>query len=353
MTTLMTIGGFLGAGKTSLIAAAANLLTAQGHRVVVVTNDQAPDLVDTALVRLTGVPTAEVAGACFCCAFNDFAARTDELIAQHRPDVILAEPVGSCVDLAATVLRPMARERSALHIAPFTVCVDSAAWTAVESGEFGANTAYIYRQQILEADILMLTKCDRESPEVLDVVAEALSARNPSAAVLRSSAQDGDGLATWLADLRAATDAGGNRRIDIDYDTYAAGEAALGWLNASVTLHHAPAWKPVLPRLMAALDAACDNAGCPPAHLKCLLASGTLVMVGNRVAGRPDAEVRILVDGEGVNEARLTINARVPMAAPRLRELVTGALDGLGILATVKTIRAFPPGRPVPIHHLP
>ena len=188
MTTLLTIGGFLGAGKTTLIAAAARRLMAQGLRVVVVTNDQAPDLVDTALVRMTGVPTAEVAGACFCCAFNDFAARTDELIAAHRPDMILAEPVGSCVDIAATVLRPLERERCGLHIAPFTVCVDPAAWQAVEDGEMPADTAYIHRLQTQEADLLLITKADASTPAVLDLLSERLAARNPRATVMRCSA---------------------------------------------------------------------------------------------------------------------------------------------------------------------
>ena len=48
MTRLHLVGGFLGSGKTTAIAAAAKLLMAQGLRVGVVTNDQGKYLVDTA-----------------------------------------------------------------------------------------------------------------------------------------------------------------------------------------------------------------------------------------------------------------------------------------------------------------
>ncbi len=345
MTALLTIGGFLGAGKTTLITAAARGLMERGRRVVVVTNDQAPDLVDTALVRMTGVPTAEVAGACFCCAFNDFAARTDELIASHRPDVILAEPVGSCVDIAATVLRPLERERSELRIAPFTVCVDPAAWQAVEDGLMPSDTAYIHRLQTIEADILLITKSEASTASALDLLTERLSARNPAASVLRCSAASGDGIAAWLDAVEGGS-SGGSRRIAVDYDRYAAGEAALGWLNATVMLSGRD-WPSVLLQLMRTI-----GSRLPPAHLKCLLESGGLVLAANCVTGRPEPALRTLHDGAPADEGRLTINARVVMDPMQLRRLVETALSGLPVQSSVRSIRAFPPGRPVPTHRI-
>jgi hypothetical protein len=258
------------------------------------------------------------------------------------------------VDIAATVLRPLAAERGErLVIAPFTVCVDPAGWRAVEAG-VGVDpaTAYIYRRQILEADLILLTKSDTEPAAAVALVAEQCAARNPSAAVLRCSAATGDGLDTWLAAALRPGAPGGQQRIAVDYDTYAAGEAALGWLNATVALTGPADWGSVLDRLMAALTARCAEAGAPPAHLKCLLTSGGLVLVANAVAGRPEPQRRVLAEGQADGEARLTINARVPLAAERLRALTVAALDALGVRGAVKTIRAFPPGRPVPVHRL-
>src|SRR6266550_5892615 len=61
------IGGFLGAGKTTAMLRLARKLTADGVRVGLITNDQSSGLVDTALVRASGLPIEEITGGCFCC----------------------------------------------------------------------------------------------------------------------------------------------------------------------------------------------------------------------------------------------------------------------------------------------
>ena len=78
-TRLLLVGGFLGAGKTTLLLKAAQYLTNQGYRVGIVTNDQAEDLVDTAMVRQYDIPVMEVAGGCFCCRFPDLLASVESL----------------------------------------------------------------------------------------------------------------------------------------------------------------------------------------------------------------------------------------------------------------------------------
>lgn len=49
-TRLIFVGGFLGAGKTTLLWEAALKLSQKGLRVGLITNDQAPELVDTAFL---------------------------------------------------------------------------------------------------------------------------------------------------------------------------------------------------------------------------------------------------------------------------------------------------------------
>lgn len=343
----MTVGGFLGAGKTTLLARAATALLARGKRVVVVTNDQAPGLVDTQIVALTGVPTAEVAGACFCCAFPDFAAKASALIEAHAPDVILAEPVGSCVDIAATVLRPLARQRPDVHrVAPFTVVVDPAAWRATD-GAMDPTTAYIYRKQIAEADVVLLNKADVEPREALDACEAGLAACCPAPEVRRVSAATGEGVDAWL-DAVLADRPGGERRIDVDYDTYAAGEAALGWLNAEVELDGDVAWSDTLEAVMRGI-----GARLPVAHLKCLLRSGERVEVSNAVAGRPTPVARTLRAGAPTSRATVVVNARVACTPTELRRVTEATLRDLpGVRGNVVSLRAFAPGRPVPIHRV-
>ena len=45
-------------------------LVVRGARVGLVTNDQAPNLVDTEILRRKGLEVEEVAGSCFCCNFT-------------------------------------------------------------------------------------------------------------------------------------------------------------------------------------------------------------------------------------------------------------------------------------------
>src|ERR1700690_929168 len=102
---LVLVGGFLGAGKTTLILAGARQLAATGKKVALIMNDQDGELVDTRYARSEHFETAEVTGGCFCCRFSDLLDRAKELRALN-PDVIFAEPVGSCIDLSATILQP-------------------------------------------------------------------------------------------------------------------------------------------------------------------------------------------------------------------------------------------------------
>ena len=62
---IVLVGGFLGAGKTSLVLAASKVLLAQGVRCAVILNDQGDELVDTRHVAQRGIASREVTGGCF------------------------------------------------------------------------------------------------------------------------------------------------------------------------------------------------------------------------------------------------------------------------------------------------
>src|SRR5205823_9536448 len=97
------IGGFLGAGKTTAMLRVGRLLADRGVRVGLITNDQSSGLVDTAMVSAAGFAVEEITGGCFCRRFNSLMEAAENLGARATPEVFLAEPVGSCTDLKATV----------------------------------------------------------------------------------------------------------------------------------------------------------------------------------------------------------------------------------------------------------
>src|SRR5438132_387092 len=100
------------------------MLREKGTRVAVITNDQDSVLVDSRLAEAQHIPNGEVAGGCFCCRFSDLV-RAAEALAAYRPDVIFAEPVGSCVDLSTTILQPLKTHfGDRYRLAPLTVLID-------------------------------------------------------------------------------------------------------------------------------------------------------------------------------------------------------------------------------------
>src|SRR5437868_1162733 len=153
------IGGFLGAGKTTAVARLARRLTDQGLRVGLITNDQGSQLVDTALLGSRGFSVEEIPGGCFCCRFNSLVEAARRLSKETRPDVFVAEPVGSCTDLVATVTYPLRRiYGDSFSIAPLSVLIDPIRALRIfgleMGGSFSEKVTYIYEKRLQEANIM-------------------------------------------------------------------------------------------------------------------------------------------------------------------------------------------------------
>src|ERR1700720_1008414 len=181
-------GGFLGAGKTTAMLRLAEDLTMQGRGVGLITNDQSHGLVDTARVAAKGLPVQEITGGCFCCRFNSLTDAADRLTRDARPDVFLAEPVGSCTDLRATVQYPLRRlYGDDYRVAPLSVLVDplrAARVLGLESGRsFSPKVLYVYEKQLEEADLLVINKSDLLDAGQREALERALSSRFPQAEI--------------------------------------------------------------------------------------------------------------------------------------------------------------------------
>src|ERR1700722_17614891 len=217
---VVLVGGFLGSGKTNLILAAARELEQRGLRSAMVWNDQGNDLVDSRYAALSGAHSGEVTGGCFCCRLSQLIDAIGDLRA-YAPDVIFAEPVGSCTDLSATVLRPLLEYRDTYQLSPLTVLVDPLRARSMREADADVDMRFLFDKQLQEADLVCFTKSDLY-PEYLE----------PSASHVRHlSAKTGQGVAAWLNEILSGTIATGDQALLIDYSEYARAEAALAWLN--------------------------------------------------------------------------------------------------------------------------
>jgi Ni2+-binding GTPase involved in maturation of urease and hydrogenase len=353
------IGGFLGAGKTTTLTRLARFYRARGQRVGLVTNDQADDLVDTSSLRAQGFPVEEVAGACFCCRFDDLVGKVGRLEEAERPDVILAEPVGSCTDLVATVVQPL-RDLygQRFEVAPYPVLFKPAHGLRILRGEAGAGfspkAAYIFQKQLEEADAIVINRIDEIDAATLQEVAERVSRSYPGVPVLRLSAKTGQGFET-LAELLDQQGAFGRRILDIDYDTYAAGEAELGWVNAAATVaSDAPIdLDALLLDVVGRLRTAFAATPAEVAHLKAIGLEGGAFGVANLVSSASGPELSLPSRARGTT-IDLIVNARVADDPSRIESQVRRAVDeasaAAAARATFRSAQSFRPGRPTPTH---
>ena len=158
---LLVIGGYLGAGKTTLVNHL--LRQADGRRIAVLVNDFGDINIDADLIEATAGDGAansagvlSLAGGCLCCSFGDDLVGT--LVALTRrapaPDLVLIELSG--VALPAAVLRT-ARLAPGIEIAGTLVVADAGDLRRQAADRYVGDTV---RQQLADADWVVLNNPD-------------------------------------------------------------------------------------------------------------------------------------------------------------------------------------------------
>jgi len=306
--TLAVVGGFLGAGKTTLILKAAGLLRQRGLRPAAIFNDQGSDLVDSHFASALDVNCDQVTGGCFCCRFPDLVYATGRLL-EFAPDVIFAEAVGSCTDLVATTLRPLLREHAGrFRIAPLTVVLHP------RGGFDNPHLDFLYRNQIAEAEILFTR---------------------------------GESVQAWLNKILSGEAAAGARTLDIDYARYAEAEAALAWLNLRVTAHASPAISapmlvgPLLDRLEPLIRIV---------HLKLFVQSDGGYLKAALTGSGPDPTVEGALDQSPSGQHEIVLNIRALNDPGELRAIVEHEFSTIPVRLEWHYVECFRPPVPVPYH---
>ena len=305
---IAVVGGFLGAGKTTLILTAALLLRQRGLRVAAVLNDQGDDLVDTHYAGSLGVTCDQVTGGCFCCRFPDLVEAAGRLL-EYQPDVIFAEAVGSCTDIVSTTLRPLLRDhQDRFRIAPLTVVLHP------QRIFDNPDLDFLYRSQLAEADLVF---------------------------------ERGASVQVWIDRLLSGSVPAGAKTLDIDYARYAEAEAALAWLNARVTAHAAPPISapmlvgPLLDRLELQIRIV---------HLKLFTQSDAGYLKTALTANGQDPIVEGALDASPSARHEILLNLRALADPESLRAIVEREFAALPARLTWQHVQCFRPSPPVPFH---
>jgi len=338
---IVLVGGFLGSGKTTLLVRAASLLAQAGQRVAVITNDQGGALVDTRLTAKAVAHADEVTGGCFCCRFSDFIEAIERVRA-FNPDVIFAEAVGSCIDIVATVVRPLRRDYADRYrVAPFTVLVEPRRAKELLASGADAQLAWLFVNQLDEADLICLTRADmgETAPNL------------PAGFTFSLSGVTGEGVADWLAAVLSADAPAGERALhDVDYARYATAEAALGWMNwhARLLLDHPLGPAELVGPFLDRLDEILSQDNIAIAHLKIIDEAPTGYLRASICRNGEQPMIDGMLTASPALEHELLLNLRARGAPEQLDAALHKAAERLPGTKSVLRLESFEPAPPRP-----
>lgn len=178
MIPTIVIGGYLGAGKTTLVN---HLLRgASGRRITVLVNDFGSVNIDADLIEAHNGDMLSLSGGCLCCSVGvDLVGTLKTVVGRHpAPDLVLIETSGVALPAAAA---STARLAPGVAIEGIVVLVDASRLNALAADRY---VGQLVRQQWRQADLLLLNQADRVPPEELTPLRQRCQLEAPHAPVI-------------------------------------------------------------------------------------------------------------------------------------------------------------------------
>ncbi len=175
---ITVIGGYLGAGKTTLVN---HLLRhAQGKRLAIMVNEFGELPIDADLIEATQDNMIALAGGCVCCSFgSDLIAALRELAQmQPPPDNVILEASG--VALPGAIAGTLSL-LSGFVLDGVLVLADAETVRQTAQDKYMADTI---KRQLAEADMVLLNKTDLVTPQELVALRAWLPQWAPAARVI-------------------------------------------------------------------------------------------------------------------------------------------------------------------------
>ena len=188
MTKVDIISGFLGAGKTTLIA---KLLKEAfpGEQVVLIENEFGEIGIDGGFLKEWGVEIREMNSGCICCSLvGDFGTSLKEVVEKYHPDRIIIEPSG--VGKLSDVIKAV----KDLHIEN-EIRLNSASTVADASKVkvYMKNFGEFFNNQIEHAGTIILSRTQNVSEAKLKTDIELIRSLNKDAHIITTPWDDING----------------------------------------------------------------------------------------------------------------------------------------------------------------
>ena len=202
---VLVIGGYLGAGKTTLIN---QILQNATQRIAVVVNDFGSVNIDAALIAEKHDDTIELTNGCICCAVGESLADVLFAIADRSalPELVIIEASGVANPASIAAFAHI----DGFHHLGNVVLVDTL------HAEQTANNSLVgktFNIQVESADLIALTKTDSASTETISKTQTLIASIAPLVPILQAST-------LRLADILTNTSTSAHINIDTNHDHF-------------------------------------------------------------------------------------------------------------------------------------
>ncbi|CAB4667641.1 unannotated protein [freshwater metagenome] len=169
---VLVIGGYLGAGKTTLIN---NVLSSATQRIAVVVNDFGSVNIDASLIKEKHNDTIELTNGCICCAVGESLADVlfSILDRTELPEVVVIEASGVANPAAVAAFAHI----EGFHHLGNVVLVDATQALETSKDPLVGRT---FALQVQAAHLLAITKSDEATDSVISEVRSIVSSLAPS-----------------------------------------------------------------------------------------------------------------------------------------------------------------------------
>ncbi|MEM0448689.1 MAG: GTP-binding protein [Methanomassiliicoccales archaeon] len=187
---LLLISGFLGSGKTTMVLSTIDEITKRKHKkVVVIVNDFGKIGIDGKVMEKYGLKVKEMPSGCICCTLgSDLLTTLRDVAEAFHPDLVVIEPTG--------VADPVAiHDTLKLYVGPpidmvrIVIIVDSERYDAIAKA-----LERPLKNQLKAAQVIVLNKMDRVSPEQLASIEARVREIGSTARIIPASAIHGTNL---------------------------------------------------------------------------------------------------------------------------------------------------------------
>ena len=189
MVKIDIISGFLGAGKTTLIA---KLLKEklQDEKVILIENEFGEIGIDSGFLKSTGIEIREMNSGCICCSLvGDFGAALQEVIEKYSPDRVIIEPsgVGKLSDVIKAVQNAEKEIKQDVKINCAAAVVD-----VMKCKIHLKNFGEFYTDQIESAGTIILSRTDlpKADKAKVDEAVALIREHNPNVTIVTTPIEE-------------------------------------------------------------------------------------------------------------------------------------------------------------------